>query len=105
MVRPVDLQDNLSKAPLASRAQQVQQDNPEMAQRQSAQELAQQHIEDRARTLPADEGKEAEMHPDQGQGNLSQRRRRRQNKKEEEKQVEPTETNKSDDSSAIDLIA
>ena len=44
--------------------------------RQSTQELAQQHAGDRARTLPADES-----------------------------QAEPTETNKSDDSASIDLIA
>jgi hypothetical protein len=104
MVRPIDLQDNLSKAPLASRVQQVQQNNPEMAQRQSTQELAQQHADDRARTLPADESKAAELNADQGQEKLPQRRRRRQ-KKDDESQAEPTETNKSDDSASIDLIA
>ena len=103
MVRPIDLQDNLSKAPLASRAQQVQQTNPEMALRQSTQELARQHAEDRARTLPADESKAAELNADQGQEELPRRRRRK--KKDDESQAEPTETNKSDDSASIDLIA
>jgi hypothetical protein len=39
MVRPIDLQDVLSKAPLAEKVQQVQQQQPETQQRQFAIEL------------------------------------------------------------------
>ena len=94
MVRPIDLQDNLSKAPLASRAQQVQQNNPDMAQRQSTQELAQQHADDPARTLPADESKAAELNADQGQEKLPQRRRRRQKKTTRARPSRPRQTNR-----------
>ena len=105
MVRPVDLQDNFSKAPLASRAQQVQQANPEMAQRQGAQELAEQHAQDQARTLPAEEGKAPELHADQRREELPQRRRRRERERREETEDESAPRSKSDDSSFIDIVA
>ena len=64
MVRPIDLQDNLSKAPLASRLQQIQQDAEERAHLQVARDTAQQQIVDRSRTLPADEAQRPEVHPE-----------------------------------------
>lgn len=53
-MRPIDLQDNLSKAPLAGREQQIQQASSDLGQRQVAQELAQQHVVDHSRTRAAD---------------------------------------------------
>lgn len=53
MVRPVDMQDNYSKAPLAGRQNHIQQTSPEIAQQQAAQQQARQHQLDQARPLPA----------------------------------------------------
>ena len=52
-VRPIHLQDILSKAPLASREQQIQQASADLAQRQVAGALNQQHVLDASRTRPA----------------------------------------------------
>jgi hypothetical protein len=54
-VRPIDLQDNLSKAPLAGREQQIQQNSPDAAQRHGARELERQHVLDQSRTKETDE--------------------------------------------------
>jgi hypothetical protein len=45
-MRPIDLQDNLSKAPLAGREQAIQQANADLGQRHVAQELDRQHLLD-----------------------------------------------------------
>ncbi len=59
-MRPVDLQDNLSKAPFAAREQHVQQTAPEVAQRHVARELAQEQILDHSRTRPTEQADPAE---------------------------------------------
>ena len=104
MVRPIDLQDNLSKAPLASRAQQVQQSGPEMAHRQAGQAAAQQQVIDRGRSLPAEAGDRAELHRDGGSGRGTGRRRRRPAPSEVE-ETQPARPAASADSSHIDIVA
>ncbi len=78
MVRPVDMQDNYSKAPLAGRQQHIQQTSPEIAQRQVAQQQAQQHQADQARALPAAGRDEVELHLDEKREQDQRRRRPRQ---------------------------
>ena len=104
MVRPIDLQDNFSKAPGASKAQQAQQSNPEMEHRNTAAEMAQQHIVDQSRTAPAQEDNKADMNPDDS--GKDQRGRRKSAKAREKKEV-PSVTGppKGDDSSQIDIVA
>lgn len=78
MVRPVDMQDNYSKAPLAGRQQHIQQTSPEIAQRQAAQQQVQQHLLDQSRPRPAERRDEVELHLDERQEQEQRRRRRRQ---------------------------
>lgn len=78
MVRPVDMQDNYSKAPLAGRQQHIQQPSPEITQRQAAQQLVQQHLADQTRPLPAAERDEVELHLGEEREQDQQRRRTRQ---------------------------
>ena len=78
MVRPVDMQDNYSKAPLAGRQQHIQQTSPEIAQRQAAQQQVQQHLVDQTRPMPA-EGRDAvELHLEEEREQEQRRRRKRQ---------------------------
>ena len=78
MVRPVDMQDNYSKAPLAGRQQHIQQTSPEITRRQVAQQQAQQHLVDQTRPMPAEGRDEVELHLDEEREQDQQRRRKRQ---------------------------
>ena len=105
VVRPVDLQDNFSKAPAASRAQNIQQANPEMAHRNTAQEMTQQQVLDQSRTLPAEETDQTKLRPDDQKG---EQRRNRQNAKrepEEESSGESAGAAEDEDTSHIDILA
>ena len=104
MVRPIDLQDNFSKAPGASKAQQAQQANPEMAHRNTAAEMAQQQIIDQSRTAAAQEEDRAEMNTDDSG---KDQRRKRKSKKVRENKEEPGAIGppKGDESSQIDVVA
>jgi len=105
VVRPIDLQDNFSKAPGASKAQQAQQANPEMAHRNTAAEMAQQQIVDQSRTAPAQENDRAEMNPDDT--GKEQSRKGKANKVRSKKEEVPAVIGppKGDDSSEIDVVA
>ena len=94
MVRPVDLQDNFSKAPAASRAQNVQQVNPEMAHRNTTQEMARQQILDQSRTLPAEESSQPLLQPDEHKG---EQRRNRQDAKRNPQEVAEESSEESGD--------
>jgi hypothetical protein len=104
MVRPIDLQDNLSKAPLVSRAQQLQQSAPEMAHRQAGQATAQQQVIDRGRSLPAEADDRAELHREGGSGRHAGRRRRRAEARQPE-EAPPARAVAAADSSHIDIVA
>lgn len=77
MVRPVDMQDNYSKAPLAGRQQHIQQTSPEIAQRQAAQQQVQQHLLDQSRPRPAERRDEVELHLEEERAPDQRRRRRK----------------------------
>jgi len=53
-MRSIDLQDNMSKAPLASREQQIQQSNADQGQRQVAIRLDEEHAHDQTRPVPTE---------------------------------------------------
>jgi hypothetical protein len=103
MVRPIDLQDNLSKAPLASRAQHVQQSAPEMAHRHAAQTAAQQQVVDLSRSLPAEAGDRAEFHRDDSADGGARRHGRQ--RPGTEPQPEPPDAPASADPAHIDIVA
>lgn len=77
MVRPVDLQDNLSKAPLAGRLQQLQQDAPEMALRQANRVVADQQRADQTRPVPSGQTEGLALRPDGRKQQLRGRRGKR----------------------------
>ncbi len=103
MVRPIDLQDNLSKAPLAGRAQHVQQSAPEMAHRHAAQAAAQQQVVDLSRSLPAEAGDRAEFHHDDAGGGGAHRQGRQH--RETEPQPGPPDAPASVGPAHIDIVA
>ncbi|MBD04242.1 MAG: hypothetical protein CME24_07855 [Gemmatimonadetes bacterium] len=107
-MRPIDLQDNLSKAPLASREQQIQQSSPDQAQRNGAMRLADERALDQARPVPTEEsgGPENRVDRDADQGNLQQQARRDQTSRQEGDDDEPsTGTGASPNSRDIDVVA
>lgn len=88
MLRPVDMQDNYSKAPLAGRQQHIQQASPEIAQRQAAAQQARQHQLDQTRALPADARDEVQLRAED-QGQREERRRRRRQPAAEQEDHDP----------------
>ena len=105
MVRPIDLQDNLSKAPLASRAQQVQQGAAETAQRQAAIEGRQQHALDQTRTTPTAETEGRQVNPDADTDRRQQQQRRRREVAESEADTKEDEPYGRDHDGHIDIVA
>ena len=105
MVRPVDLQDNFSKAPAASRAQQIQQANPEMAHRQTSQDMAQQHVQDQNRPLPAEETDQVSLRSDEDEGKQGRNRHSGKRKPEEESSGESAGDTEGENTSHIDIVA
>lgn len=109
MVRPVDLQDNLSKAPMASRLQHLQQNAPEMAHRQAGKALAQQQLADQSRPLPSSQSGGVALHPDQGKQGGRRRPPRSGTPAPEASPARqagsPASAGADDDSPHVDLIA
>ncbi len=100
MVKPVDFQDNLSKAPLASRLQHNQNEAHENAQRLAAQAAEREQKLDQSRTQPTKESDQVELHPDEKED-------RRERKKRESSRAEDETPEAADDSefSGIDIVA
>lgn len=108
MVRPIDLQDNLSKAPLAGREQQIQQSSADLAQRQLSQALNQEHILDQSRTRPsaatdATENRVDDREARRGQGDSGQRRRQDDGDDGQESLEHPSDADSGDH--LIDVLA
>ena len=55
MVRPIEIQDNLSKAPFAAREQHLQQANALAAQQQVDADVTEARVLDQSRAVPMDE--------------------------------------------------
>jgi hypothetical protein len=94
MVRPVDLQDNFSKAPLVGREQHLQQTDAQIAQRQAAQDLSQQHILDHSRTRPAEQQDRVDLRLDDREGQRQDPGDQRRRPPAEESADAPAEGNK-----------
>jgi hypothetical protein len=108
MVRPVDMQDNISKAPLVSREQHLQQSDAQIGQRQAAQDLSQQHILDHSRTRPAEQHDRVDLRLDDRERQRQDRGGEQQEQAPEETAVPPAQGEQaqgSDPSRRIDLIA
>jgi len=64
-MRPVDLQDNFSKAPLAAREQHIQQTRADNAQYQAAQQQGKEHVTDQRRVKANENVESTRMNPEQ----------------------------------------
>ena len=106
-MRSIDLQDNLSKAPLAGREQNIQQASSELGSRHGARELDQQHILDHTRTRPSDDADAAQNRVDRhgGQPRRQARRRRRRAQGDDEQTRPAAPPGRCDTSRQIDLMA
>jgi len=105
VVRPIDLQDNFSKAPGASKVQQAQQANPEMAHRNTAAAMAQQQIVDQSRTQPGEEADGAELNPEDSGRDQGSERHSAKEREKKETQSHPLGPPQGEDSSEIDVVA
>jgi hypothetical protein len=76
MIRPIDLQDNYSKAPLAAREQALLQVRPEQTQHNIARQQAQEHVLDHSRIHTAEDADAAENRVDDHEGRQQQQGRR-----------------------------
>jgi hypothetical protein len=76
MLRPTDLQDNFSKAPMAAREQHVMQTRPEQAQHNLARQQDQEHVLDHSRIRPNDGADASENRVDDREKNKQNPARR-----------------------------
>ena len=74
-MRPVDLQNNISKAPLVAREQHVQQTRPDQAQHQAAYQQGKENIKDQCRVKANKNAESVQMNTDH--------QKKRQNKKDD----------------------
>jgi hypothetical protein len=82
-IRPIDLQDNLSKEPLAAREQHIQQTRPEMAQHNIARQQNQEHAHDHSRVRASEETDATENRVDDHDRRQQQQRRERRKQQEQ----------------------
>ena len=111
MAGPVELQDNLSKAPLAAREQHIQQAASELGHRHAARALEQEHLLDQSRARGMEEGDAADNRVDDREGREGSRRPRgdQQANPEDSSAAPGTDSgdrpSPSDTSREIDLVA
>ncbi len=82
-IRPIDLQDNLSKAPLAAREQHIQQTRPDQAQHQIARQQNQEHLHDQSRVRASEETDASENRVDDRDRRQEQQRQKRREQQEQ----------------------
>ena len=105
-MRAIDLQDNLSKAPLAGREQGIQQSSAELGQRHGAQELNRQHAHDQTRTKASEETEGPDNRVDDHDDGRGQYQGQHGSRREPDDQQEPVERPRpSETSREIDLMA
>jgi len=82
MLRPLDLQDNFSKAPLAAREQNIQQIRPAVTQHNLAQQADQEQILANSRVREAAEADETQNRVDDHDRQPGQQQRKKRNQDE-----------------------
>lgn len=83
MVRPIALQDNLSKTPATEKITRIEKSQPELAQREAATEARRKAVEEQSKPLPADKADEVIIHREK-----EQEKNRKENKKDEKPDTE-----------------
>ncbi len=104
MLRPLDLQDNFSKAPLAAREQNLQQIRPEVTQHNLTQQLAQENALNQSRIRESAEADEVENRVDDHDRQPGDRERRRRQQDSETAPPEDQDRLQISDDGHIDII-
>ena len=106
MVRPIDLQDNMSKAPLAAREQAIQQSSAEIGQRSAAVQAETERILDQSRTIPTQELDPQENRVDDHERNQRGHEGHGGNRSDQqEDEVDQSDDNESSGDYLIDVVA
>ena len=84
MLRPLDLQDNYSKAPMAAREQNIQQIRGEVTQQNIAQQMDQEHVLDHSRIRESGKTNGAEMRVDDHDRQPGEQKRQRRQQQDDE---------------------
>ena len=84
MVRPIDLQDNLSKTQAAERMNQIQKAHGEMGQRQVADALKQKALEDMKRAKASEKSDMVVIRKDQKRENREQAHREKRDERKDD---------------------
>ena len=92
MLRPLDLQDNFSKAPLAAREQNIQQIRGEVTQHNMAQQMDQEHVLDHSRVRKSVETDGAETRVDDHDRQPGKKQRQRRQQQDDENGVDQQQT-------------
>ena len=106
MVKPVDLQDNLSKTQILERVQQLQKSSPEEAQKQFVQELQKKVSEGKERVTDTPQSDKIIIHRDGKSKEENQQPKKDKKKQQTDSKTNPDDQGKSSNSkSKIDYIA
>jgi hypothetical protein len=89
-MKPIDLQDSFSKAPLVAREQHIQQSSAEIPHRHLAAESDAERVLDRGRPVPTEEvdPQENQVEDRPGSGGSEARRGNRNRQEDEEEEVD-----------------
>ena len=104
MLRPLDLQDNFSKAPLAAREQHLQQIRPEVTQHNLAQQLDEENARNQSRIRETAETDEVENRVDDHDRQAGDRERRRRQQEDETASPEDRDRTQVGNDGHIDII-
>ena len=107
MVKPVDLQDNLSKTQLLERVHQLQKSTPEEAQKQFAQELQKRVAEGKERVVDTPKADEIIIHRDEKREKEKEQQAKKDTNqdKDENASSEEVKRDENDQDRRIDYIA
>ena len=104
MLRPLDLQDNFSKAPLAAREQNLQQIRPEVTQHNLTQQLDQENARNQSRIRESAEADEVKNRVDDHDRQPGYRERRQRQQQDETAPPKDPERIQSGNDGHIDII-
>ena len=100
MVKPVDLQDNLSKTQLLEKVHQLQKSAPDEAQKQFAQEMQKKVADGRTKTADLQKTDMITIHADEEK----KKKNREKNKKDKQNKQKKFDTDQKEVSKNIDYL-
>ena len=106
MVKPVELQDNLSKTQLLEKVHQLQKSTPEEAQKQFTQELQKKISEGKERVTDTPKSDQIIIHRDDKKKNQEERKKKNDQKEKNDRQnIVEENGNAKESNKKIDYIA